>query len=476
MPSVNESTPLLRNPHQKPLPRRRSAISRALSLVTVEPALFLEAMAYGVNENLLTNLTVDKLCSVHFGFDAETCRNLDAGNHTTQQDQVQRLASDYNMYTHWVEYIPALFTNLLLGSLGDAHGRRLPVLLTFTGHLLMAACYLANAYWWRLPVPLICLSALPMGLFGGHIGVGNAVNAYLSASSGTRSRTTSLSSVEWVKYAAQPLGIYASSLLYSRGGYLLAFGFYVLLLLAGVLYLLMCVGEPPTAIEARGSSTRDGIKVGVAAHIKYTLAVPMKIRRSGRSGVLVAAYAVVLLLWSFARESSAQFFLYERKLFGWQLQQYTNWLVFSYFVKTAGLLLVVPVYSYYLGVQDAMLGFIGGISMIFYYTVFATAPEPWVLYAAAVLSLCSAVPAVTSRGAVSKAVAANDFGAVFAFLSLLECLVLLLGTPFYTFVYNLTLDIFPGTLYLVMAGVGVVVCCIHVWLLTNFDENYSRGK
>lgn len=41
---------------------------------------------------------------------------------------------------------------------------------------------------------------------------------------------------------------------------------------------------------------------------------------------------------------------------------------------------MVPACSYYLEVQDAMLGFIGGVSMIFFYTVFATAPEPWVLY------------------------------------------------------------------------------------------------
>lgn len=69
---------------------------------------------------------------------------------------------------------------------------------------------------------------------------------------------------------------------------------------------------------------------------------------------------------------------------------------------------------------------------------------------------------MTSRGAISKAVAFNDLGGTFAFLGLLECLSVLLGMPLYTFVYNLTLDIFPGTLYILMAGVGVVVCCIHV--------------
>ena len=275
-----------------------------LSLVTVEPALFLQAVAYGVNENLLINLTVDKLCSVHFGFDAETCLNLDAGNHTIEQDQVQRLATTYNIYIQWVEYLPAVFGNILLGYLGDARGRRLPVLLTFTGYMLMALCYLATAYWWWLPVSLLYLSVLPVGLVGGYIGVSNTINAYLSASTGMRSRTTSLSTVEWIKYTAHPLGIYVSSLLYTRGSYVLAYSFYGLLMVVAVLYLLLCVGEPPPAVSEAGGSVSTfsgGSNEGMTAHLQRTFAVPMTFRSSGRSGVIVAAYTVVLLLWVFTR-------------------------------------------------------------------------------------------------------------------------------------------------------------------------------
>lgn len=45
-----------------------------------------------------------------------------------------------------------------------------------------------------------------------------------------------------------------------------------------------------------------------------------------------------------------------------------------------GLLLVMPTFSYYWQVQDAMLGFIGAVCMLFFYTILGTAPVAWVLY------------------------------------------------------------------------------------------------
>ena len=78
------------------------------------------------------------------------------------------------------------------------------------------------------------------------------------------------------------------------------------------------------------------------------------------------------------------------------------------------------------------------------------------------MTLCSAIPLVTSRGAISKLVPTTALGATFAFLALVECFVQLVAPPLYTLIYNLTLDTFPGTLYLVMAGASVIVCCIHV--------------
>lgn len=473
----SESTPLLAASPSEPPATKRSTLSHVLSRVTVEPALLLHAFAKAVDQGLLENLTVDKLCSVHFSFDAETCRNLDAGNHTAEQDQVQRLASAYNTYIHWAEYLPALVTSFLLGCLGDARGRRLPVIITFVGSLLTGLCFLANVYWWWLPTPLLYLSMVPVGVAGGYIGVFTTTNAYLSAMTKVRSRTISLSIVEWVKYSAYPLGMFLASVLYARGGYVLVYCFFVLAILIAILYLLFCVGEPPTTSSedtAQRPFVGVGVKGGVKVRLQKTLSVPGMLRRSGRPGVLVAAHTAVVVLWSVTRGTKTQFFLYDRKVFGWEYQQFNAWLIYDYVMKATGILLVMPTFSYYRRVQDTMLGFVGGVSMLFFYTILGTAPVAWVLYLASAFSLCSTIPVIASRATISKNVAPTDLGAVFALLAVLECGVELVAPPLYTLIYTQTLDIFPGTLFLVMAGVSVVICCVYVWLLTYYEE--PRGS
>lgn len=304
MSPASESTPLHAASPSKPPAPKRFTLRHVLSRVTVEPALMLQALAKGVDEGLLQNLTVDKLCSVHFSFDAETCRNLDAGNHTAEQDQVQRLASAYNTYIHWAEYLPALVTSLFLGCLGDARGRRLPIIITFIGRLLTGLCFLANVYWWWLPTPLLYLSMVPVGLTGGNIGVSTTTNAYLSATTKVRSRTASLSVVEWVNFSCYPLGIFLASVLYARKGYVLVYCFLVLAILTAVLYLLFCVGEPPTTSNedtAQRSSGGVNVEKGMKVRLQKTLSFPGMLRRSGRPGVLVAAHTAVVVLWIVAR-------------------------------------------------------------------------------------------------------------------------------------------------------------------------------
>lgn len=40
----------------------------------------------------------------------------------------------------------------------------------------------------------------------------------------------------------------------------------------------------------------------------------------------------------------------------------------------------MPTLSYYWQVEDAMLGFFGGVCMLFFYTIYGTAPVAWVIY------------------------------------------------------------------------------------------------
>lgn len=81
---------------------------------------------------------------------------------------------------------------------------------------------------------------------------------------------------------------------------------------------------------------------------------------------------------------------------------------------------------------------------------------------ASAVSFCSLIPAVAARSTISKGVLNNELGSIFAMLGVTQCVLLLVAPSLYTLTYNFTLDFFPGTLFLVMAGVAAVVGCISV--------------
>lgn len=276
MSETDEKSPLLHKTKAKtPKTTSQSRVAQVLHEITVEPALLLQSLAYAVDNVYLSNIIIDKVCLVQYHYDAETCRNMDAGNHTTEEDKVQRMASDYNIYRHWAEYIPGIIVLIILGSWGDTRGRRFPVLVSFTGCLLTALCMLANSYWWSLPGQFIYLAYLPLGLSGGTIGATTGVNAYLSAVSSTRARTSKLSVTEWMKCGCFPLGIYLADVLFQHGGYLAVYGFQVGLYVIAIIYLAIRLEEPLAA--GGGNGPRATIcQVLAPSRLKKTFAVTMK--------------------------------------------------------------------------------------------------------------------------------------------------------------------------------------------------------
>lgn len=65
-------------------------------------------------------------------------------------------------------------------------------------------------------------------------------------------------------------------------------------------------------------------------------------------------------------------------------------------------------------------------------------------------------------GKISKTVGRSELGAMFALLATLQCLQIFIGTPLYSVIYNSTLEFYPGTLYLVMAGVALLMCFLFL--------------
>lgn len=68
----------------------------------------------------------------------------------------------------------------------------------------------------------------------------------------------------------------------------------------------------------------------------------------------------------------------------------------------------------------------------------------------------------SSRSMLSKLVEPDELGAVYAVVGMGEGLLPIFFTPMYTAIYNSTLDVFPGTVFIVNSCITLIVCCIYV--------------
>lgn len=309
---VEETTPLLKDQSFKPRPTTTTVhlkspsvdasskswcLCRCLSVVTVEPAIFFHAMSYAVESVFKTNMILDKVCSIQLHYSKEVCQNLDSGDYVVQQDTVQKITNKYNLYCMLIEMIPALFIMILLGTLSDTRGRRLPLMLPVLGGALKAIGLFMNAYWWSLNPSYILLSYIPYGLMGGFMAAFAAAYAYLSENSSAKWRTTRLSIAGGLMLSAMTIGRGLAAVLFTQWGYIGVFTSEFLMSATAFVYVTMRFSneQRPKSV-ARGNGTTE--ECSLLQSVKQTVLLVLKKREGGVRAQILGHIACIALFAS----------------------------------------------------------------------------------------------------------------------------------------------------------------------------------
>ncbi|XP_063874795.1 proton-coupled folate transporter-like [Scylla paramamosain] len=462
---------LPQRPPQPPPPR--TGLCRCLSFVTVEPALFLLAMSYSIELIFKTNMLVDKTCSIQLQYSLDVCRNLDTGNYKAQQASVQRLTANYNMYCQILELLPGALVMLLLGTWSDTRSRRLPLLLPIVGSTLKSLGLCCNAYWWSLQPFYVTLAYIPFGLSGGMMATFMASYAYVSEDSGDWGRTTRLSLAGMALFAALPFGNVLGAALFSHGGYVAVFGMEFITNLLAFIYIVIRLREERPKQVSR--ITQEGKSTTPLNHLRQSLAAVGRQRPAG-GRALILGHICCIFLYMITFGTINFMVLYTRAKFKWDYNQFTPWMICNSCASILAACLLVPLLSLRWHIDDTILAFSGAASHVFSGLLIGTANQQWILYLAVALSAGGGITISCSRGALSKLVAPDELGAVFSVVGILESLAPIISSLVYTPIYNMTLNVFSGTVFLISAALTLVICCIYTWLATAFPFPPSTGS
>ncbi|XP_047480625.1 uncharacterized protein LOC125033288 [Penaeus chinensis] len=345
---------------------------------------------------------------------------------------------------------------------------------------------MANAYFWTLQPYFIQLSHIPYGLCGNVMAAYMAAYVIIGDLTGTQARTSRISIAGIMYLLSSPVGSALGTVNYQSSGYMLVFGIEVVISALSAVYVVARFDDKPPGREEE----QDGKKKMLSLETTKTpFQVVLRNRESGgRPQILGHIVCISLFMMSASilfhliqiDDDDSFIFLYTRKKFDWNYFNFTVWSIFRTPISIIAACVVVPILSYRLGMRDTMLSFFVSISQLFYGVLMGTAPASWVfyldvdtlrhitsthknhVYSGVGLQRLRASAFRALAGALSKLAEQQEIGAVFSVIGIGEALLPVPVSPVYTAVYNSTLEVFSGIVFLVLACVSVFIATIYV--------------
>jgi len=450
---------------------RRKLVTLMQTICRVEIVAFIQAFSYGIHGVIRTNLIIEKMCRVDLNISESICQDID--HHKSESNLVQENVTDLNLYLTFLCSVPTIIISMMVGPLSDKYGRRPLMLIPIIGHILAQVAYLLNVYFWDASANYILFVAVYV-LFGGNTTFLIGLYTYIIDISTPESRTARVSVLDVALIAGGTSGNFLSAIVYEKLGFNGTFGITIGLLAINFFFILFCLkesrkpvendlGNEPVASDGVMKKTSETFVAVFGAKTGYT-----------RSITIILMFCMLNYV---AAGSTDINYLFTRKMFDWNESQFTKVSTGSTVLQSLCSLFVLPLLSYKLGVSDQIIGLIASLSSLTSILGFAFSKTESFYIAANVASLLSPQVSTVVRSLLSKTVEEADLGKVYTMLGCLENFIPLVASPFLTFIYNSTLDTFPGAVYIAESGfmftnlILFSVICI-LWRLNN-QSRYS---
>ena len=431
-------------------------------LITVEPAIFLQSFNWGLQSVISQNMMIAKVCR-DFGYNQTICANID--NHTMEENMVQVGVTSLNMNLQMLTALPSIFLGLFVGAWSDRNGRKPVILGPMLGYILSNLVWLVNIYYWEAPAKYLLASGV-YSFFGGFTCFLVGVYSFLADITSVEMRTTRIGLLDLFMFSGVPAGTFISAYIFQYAGYYGIFITSTLIQTISFLYIAALITDtrgpsspychPDSELEPnpQPSALKRYLSIFDWHQLAEVCRATIKRRENNLRHVVLLLIFLMLLNVTIFSEGSLTY-LYARKKFLWNEQQFTRFTTCVTIVSGVSIFLVMPVLSLYLKVHDATIGVLATISKITSLVIISLAPNGWVLFVGACSGFLSTLSAIVIRSILSKVVVKSELGKIFSMVASLEAAVPLFAAPIFTFVYNHTLDSFPGAVFLVQVWIAL---------------------
>ena len=349
---------------------RWQRVKEALSLVSLEPVIFLQTFTWGLSSVIGQNLIIEKVCH-DLGYSKTICDDID--NHDDEDDAVQTRVSEINMYTTILGALPCMLVALFIGPWSDRNGRKPVMIIPMLGYVFGTMFLLLNIYNMDWPANYLLINGV-FSIFGGIVVFLIGMYSYIADITSVRARTTRIGVIDIFFYGGVPTGTFLSAYVYKYSGYYGIYGITLALQIFIILYIYFIIKDtrgphsdfcnPNSEMEVDNRGTiRRYLSIIDINQLIDVFRVTFKKRDYQLRSIILTLVSLMLLNVTIFSDGGV-LYLYARKKFKWDEQMYTKFQTCSIIVAAIANFVFMPFISFYLKMHDAAVGILSTCSKI----------------------------------------------------------------------------------------------------------------
>lgn len=316
------------------------------------------------------------------------CRNI---TFKTEEREIQKVVAGLQAVSSVIFSCITVFVALFIGPWSDAHGRKMPLLFSMSGVILMPTMMIVGYLCLGKirAIYMVLLATLPMTLTGGLLVYIMSAGSYICDTTTEKNRTVRIGVLSASIRAGTPIGIMI-------GGILMKFkvgiikSLLVAIVLAGLGFLLVLVrvkngriagtskgGEENCEKESDKRERSCCKKYNPVTKLIEAFAILFQKREHPlRFCLLIVAH----ICYAVPMVEHSMVYLFVRERLQWDISDYGFFSMINYLLSAAGVFLSMYVLSKRLKLSDALVGFISGLSQIGGSTLYAFSTTAAMMY------------------------------------------------------------------------------------------------
>ncbi|XP_054166623.1 proton-coupled folate transporter-like, partial [Oppia nitens] len=443
--------------------------------LTVEPLAFLYMFAIFGEFSTYQDLVWERVCRDYFN--GSTCTISKSSPESDALATIQARSADQLLYNNIALTCASIFGSFIAGSYGDINGRILPLtfppLLSLAAQVLylFAALYLSDSAVNVLAMITMC--QLLGGISGGSISLLSNCFGFVSDITDSKSRTLRMIALEASIFIGEFLGSITTGFIlkkyssHSYTKYYICFGLFFGIHLTLVLYNWSRISRYPLPRRHVSIESRFSIKsvYKLFTDVMKTVVRPREANNRKIMFLIIGAY--ILITYATEVMISLTFLYVRNRPLLWQSSDYSFYSGIRFGV-TGAALLMLPLIKLYVwpSLGDITIAVLGVVSRMAGLIVMGFATTSALMYSTVALLMFIEYPLPIIRSLLSKLVAPDERGKVFAFLTLWFNLCSLSGGIVFPIIYKHSLKTggYTGTCFQLAASFQVVAIALLVYV------------